>query len=60
MRVDEGEKVIETMLTADGNCAYCSYHLLKYFIEDFPEFEKVAIDMWEKANNMEWKDTFEW
>lgn len=38
----EAEKVIGILLECDGGCEYCVLHLIKLFIDKFPEYENLA------------------
>ena len=42
MTKSEATKVLQTMATADGGCYYCVGKLFNYFIDDFPQYEKLA------------------
>jgi len=38
----EVKKILRIMATVDGGCYYCVGKLYNYFIDDFPEYEKLA------------------
>lgn len=38
----EAKEIISIMLTADGECPYCTRALLKLFVENFPEYKVMA------------------
>ena len=42
MKRKEVEKVIKTMLSADGECKYYVADLLKLFCKEFPEYKEPA------------------
>ena len=48
MEKEEAIKICKIMLEADGGCPTCAGHLLISFGKKFPEFDDMAIKIWEK------------
>ena len=42
MNKKEAEKVIKILLECDGECEYCTAHLLKLFCKEFPDYIQEA------------------
>jgi hypothetical protein len=51
MNREEAEKTLEIMTTADGGCAHCVGELFVRFAEEFPEFKKLAEEIFEMKFN---------
>lgn len=45
----EAEKIMRILLTADGGCEYCVSDLLNLFCKEFPEFRKMAEDIFKQT-----------
>lgn len=48
MKKEEAIKICKIMLEADDGCPTCSGHLIISFGKNFPEFNEMAIKIWEK------------
>ena len=42
MNEEEAKIVIEILLCADHGCPTCAAELIRYFIEEFPQYEELA------------------
>ena len=42
MTKSEATKVLQVMATTDGGCSFCAGKLFNYFIDDFPQYEILA------------------
>ncbi len=56
MNLEEAEKVVRILLTADGGCECCVSSLLELFCENFPQFKERAQRAFRKRFNMELED----
>jgi len=52
MNKEEARKVIGILMSADGGCYQCTHELIRFFIEDFPQFRGLAIKAWEERSGM--------
>ncbi|VVB90081.1 Uncharacterised protein [uncultured archaeon] len=48
MNEGEAKRVLGIMALADGGCIYCGSELFNRFIEEFPEFTDMAMEIFKK------------
>ncbi len=48
MNKEEAKRVLEIMAQADGGCIYCGRDLFNRFVEEFPEFTDIAMEIFKK------------
>jgi hypothetical protein len=53
MNKEEAKRVLEIIAHADGGCIYCAKELFNRFIEEFPEFTDIALDIFKKKFDTE-------
>jgi hypothetical protein len=53
MNKEEAKRVLEIMALADGGCIYCGGELFNQFIEEFPEFTDMAMEIFKKKFDIE-------
>lgn len=53
MNKQEAKKVLEIMALADGGCIYCAKELFNRFIEEFPEFTDITLEIFKKKFDIE-------
>ncbi len=47
MTEEDAKTIVGIMLSADGECPYCAYWLVRSFIDSFPEWAEVAVKTYE-------------
>jgi|Deesub1362B_J571_1020462.scaffolds.fasta_scaffold00997_10 phage pi2 protein 07 len=56
MNKEEAKKILKIMVSADGGCVYYARELFVQFAREFPEFKKLAEDIFKRRFN---KDLFD-
>ena len=48
MTETEAKEIVKIMLAADGGCSICSANLLVQLVRNFPEYKKIAEDLYKQ------------